>query len=76
MDTEGPPFKYSMEGYIKDFKINILCINLEARVYRSECKREKSPITVVTIADEKIPDQHCSCIAGYDSINLHFTSLI
>ncbi len=56
--------KYAMEGYIYDFKINIVGINLEVRVYRSQCKREKSHVTVVTIADEKIPDQHCSCTAG------------
>ncbi len=45
--------KYSMEGFIK----------LEARVYRSQCKREKSHITV---ADDDMQDQHCSCITGYD----------
>ncbi len=67
--------KYAMEGHIKDFKINIVGINLEARVHRSQCKREKSHITVVTIADEKILDQHCSCTAGYKII-LHLTSLI
>ncbi len=35
--------KYVMEGFIKDFKINMVGnkINLEARVYRSQCKREK-----------------------------------
>ncbi len=43
----------AMEGYIKDFKINIVGVNLEVRVYRSQCKREKSHITFVTIADEK-----------------------
>ncbi len=31
--------KYAVEGYIKDFKINLVGnkINLEARVYRSQC---------------------------------------
>ncbi len=56
--------KYAMEEYIKDFKINIVGVNLEARVYRSQCKREKPHVTFVTIAVEKIPDQHCSCTAG------------
>ncbi len=39
-----------MEGYIKDFKLNIVGINLEARVYR----------LVVTIIEEK------SCINTVD----------
>ncbi len=56
--------KYAIEGYIKYFKINIVGINLEARVYRSQCKREKSHITEVTIADEKNLDQHGSCTSG------------
>ncbi len=60
--------KYAVEGYIKDFKINLVGnkINLEARVYRSQCKREKPHVMVVTIADDSIQDQHCSCTAGYD----------
>ncbi len=48
--------KNAMEGYIKDLKINIgVAINLEARVYRSQCKQEKSHVKVVTIADKKNP---------------------
>jgi len=43
--------KYAMEAYINDFKINLVDnkINLEARVYRSQYKREKPHVAVVTI---------------------------
>ncbi len=41
----------------------IMKYSMEARVYRTQCKREKSHIT---IADDNMQDQHCSCIAGYD----------
>ncbi len=55
-DHHSSGIKYAMEGYIKDFIINMVGINLEARVYR----------LVVTIIEKKIVYQHCSCIAGYD----------
>ncbi len=50
--------KYHIEGYIKDLKIIILGIDLEVRVYRSQCKRKKPHVKVVTIADEKINTVH------------------
>lgn len=53
--------KYATEGYIKDFKIKIVDIHLEASVCRSQCKREMSHIKVVTIADDNLLDQHSSC---------------
>ncbi len=51
-------------------------INLEVRVYRSQCKWKKPYITVITITDDNIQDKHCSCTAGYDEINLNLTSLL
>jgi len=52
--------KYAMEIEIciKDFKINMVGNKMEARVYRSQCKREKPHVTVVMIADDNIQDQH------------------
>ncbi len=50
--------KYPIEGFIKDLKIIILGIDLEVRVYRSQCKRKKPHVKVVTIADEKINTVH------------------
>ncbi len=61
--------KYSMEGFITYLTINTVL----TRGF-TDHKREKSHI--ITIADANMQNQHCSCISGYDYINLHLTSLI
>ncbi len=50
--------KISHRGIYKRFEIIILGIDLEVRVYRSQCKRKKPHVKVVTIADEKINTVH------------------
>ncbi|KAK0132332.1 hypothetical protein N1851_032809 [Merluccius polli] len=57
---------YSMEGYVNDVIVETFGIKLQlqAKVYRSQCKREKPHLVAITIADNKIADQHCSCTAG------------
>ena len=59
---------YAMEGYVRNVKLDMMDdkLKLEARIYRSQCKREKPHLTVITIADNNIQDQSCSCIAGKD----------
>ena len=59
---------YAMEGYVQNFKLDMVDdqLKLEARIYRSQCKREKPHLTLITIADNNIQDQHCSCTAGQD----------
>lgn len=54
--------KYGMEGYIRDFKINMVGkeINLEARVCRLQRKQEKPHVTVI-LATFRI---NTSCTAG------------
>ncbi len=38
--------------------------------------QNKMEQSVITIADENVQYKHCLCIAGYDTINVHLTSLI
>ena len=45
-------------------------LKFEARNYRSQCKREKPHLTLITIADNNIQDQHCSITAGKEYINI------
>ncbi len=56
--------------YIKYKKINTVCHSKRGFIDH-KCKQETSHITV---ADDNMQDQHCSCIAGDDSINVHLTS--
>ncbi len=64
--------EYSTEGFITYLTINTVG-NSKRGFYGSQYKREKSPIT---ITDDNMQDQHCSCITGYDYINVQLTSLI
>ncbi len=58
--------KYSMEGFIKYLKINMVG-NLK-RGFTDHIASGRSLIlrSVITIANDNMQDQHCSCIAGYD----------
>ncbi len=62
--------KYSMEGFI-----TYLTINTEGNWKRGFIDHNASGRSL-TIADDNMQDQHCSCISAYDYINLHLTSLI
>ncbi len=57
--------KYSMEGYIKYLKINMVGNSkrgfTDHNAWRSIILR-----SVITIGNDNMQDQHCSCIAGYD----------
>jgi len=55
-------------GYVQNVKLDMMGdkLKLEARIYRSQCKKEKPHLTVITIADNNIPYQHCSYTAGKD----------
>ena len=68
---------YAMEGYVQNVKLDMMDdkLKLEARIYRIYSKREKPHLTVITIADNNIPYQHCSCTAGKDYINLPSVNL-
>lgn len=59
---------YAMEAYVQNVNVVMVSdkrnVTLEARVYRSQCKREKPHSTVITFAENNIEDQHCTCIAG------------
>ncbi len=63
--TEGHQMgiKYSMEGFIK-----YLIINTKGNSKRDHNASWRSLIlrSVITIADDNMQDQHCSCLAGYD----------
>ncbi len=57
--------KYSMEEFIKYLKINT--VGNSKRGFTDHNASERSLILrSVTIADDNMQDQHCSCIAGYD----------
>ena len=66
-----------MEGCVQNVKLDMMDdkLKLEARIYKSQCKRVKPHLTVITIADNNIPYQHCSCTAGKDYINLPSVNL-
>ncbi|KAK0143487.1 hypothetical protein N1851_018399 [Merluccius polli] len=69
---------YSMEGYVNDVVVETfgMKLQLQAKVYRSQCKREKPHLVAITIADNKIADQHCSCTAGEPGYCSHVIGLI
>ena len=57
---------YAMEGYINNFVIekSEQKLQREAGIYRSQCKCDEPHLVAITISDNKIEDQHCSCTAG------------
>ncbi len=58
--------KYSMEGFIKYFKINMVGNSKQGFTDHNASRRSLILQSVITIADDNIQDQHCTCIAGYD----------
>ncbi len=60
--------KYSMEGFIKYLKINTVGHAKRGLTAHNASGRSLILRSVITIADDNMQDQQCSCIAGYDSI--------
>ncbi len=58
--------KYSMKGIINYLKINTVDNSKRGFTYHNASGRSLILRSVITIADDKMQDQHCSCIAGYD----------
>ncbi len=58
--------KYSMEGFIKYFKINMVGNSKQGLTDHNASGRSLILQSVITIADDNIQDQHCTCIAAYD----------
>ncbi len=58
--------KYSMEGFIKYFNINMVGNSKRGFTDHNASGRNLILRSVITIVDDYIQDQHCSCIAGYD----------
>ncbi len=58
--------KYSMEGFIQYFKINAVGNSKQGFTDHNASGRSLILRSYITIADENMHDQHCSCIAGYD----------
>ena len=52
---------YVLEGYINNFIVEKVDekLQLQAKMYWSQCKRDKPHIVAITISDNKIEDQHC-----------------
>ncbi len=69
LDTEGHQvgIKYSMEGFIKYLIINTMGIT-RSQGFTDLNASGRSLIwrSVITITDDNLQDQHCSCIAGYN----------
>ena len=61
-----------MQWRVQNLKLHMVGdeLKLEARVYRSQGKKEKPHLMVIMFVDNNIQDQHCLCIAGEDSIHL------
>ncbi len=57
---------YSMEGFIKYFKINTVGNSNKGFIDHYASGRSLILRSVITIVDDNIQDQHCSCIEGYD----------
>ncbi len=58
--------KYSMEEFIKYKKKNKVGISKRGFTDHNTSGRSLILRSVITIADDNMQDQHCSCIAGYD----------
>ncbi len=69
LDTEQNQMgiKYSMEGFIKYKKINMVGNSKRGFTDHNASGRSLILRSVITIADEE--DQHCSCIAGLYRLN-------
>ncbi len=68
--------KYSLERFIIYQIINTVGNSKRGFTEHNASGRSLILRSVITIADDNMQDQHCSCITGYDWINLHLTSLI
>ncbi len=58
--------KYSMEGFIQYLKINTVGNLKQEFADLKASGRSLILQSVITITDDNMQDQHCSCIAGYD----------
>ncbi len=58
--------KYSMEGFIQYLKINTVGNLKQEFADLKASGRSLILQSVITIVDDNMQDQHCSCIAGYD----------
>ncbi len=56
--------KYSMEGFIIYLKINTVGNTKRGFTDHNASRRSLILRSVITIADDNMQDQHCSCIAG------------
>ena len=54
--------QYALEKYVHDIKVS--SNKIEAKVYRSQRKREKPHLVIVNYLNNTITGQECSCIAG------------
>ncbi len=55
--------KYSMEGFIKYLKINMVGYSKPGFTDLNASRRSLISWSVITIVDDNMQDQHCSCIA-------------
>ncbi len=58
--------KYSMEGFIQYLKINTVGNLKQEFADLKASGRSLILQSVITIVDDNMQDQYCSCIAGYD----------
>ncbi len=58
--------KYSMEGFIKYLKINVVVNSKRGFTDLNASGRSLILRSVITITDDNMQDQHCSCIVGYE----------
>ncbi len=63
--------QYSMEGFIKYKKKNTVGNSKRGFTDHNASGRSLILWSVIMIADDNVQDQHCSCIAGYDSITFN-----
>ncbi len=57
--------KYYIFNILRILKINRWVTRSEGVKDHNASRREVSLRSVITIADDNMQDQHCSCIAGY-----------
>ncbi len=58
--------KYSMEGFIKYLKINMVGNSKRGFTNHNASGRSLILRLVITITNDNMQDQHCSCIAEYN----------
>ncbi len=68
--------KYSMEGFTKYLIINTVGNTKRGFTDLNSSGRNLILWSVIKITDDNMQQQHCSCLAVYDYIYVHLTSLI